>query len=206
VVDRLRAVVDIYDQADNWLGILPPEVNNGPWVPAAVTVDRDGNVYVTSSAQGGPPLAIYDQSWRLQQSIRDLTVDGVRVGYPTGVAVAGKDRKLIIVADSNNGRMVAVPRDGTPAEAYGNKPGPGQMGLPMGLATDNQGRVWVVDATDHSVSAWSILEEPVKHLFQFGAEGNGDGEFLFPSGIAIDGKGRVYITDRENDRIQIWSY
>jgi len=74
------------------------------------------------------------------------------------------------------------------------------------MALDNEQRLYVVDAVDHTVSAFDTRGEKMQVLFSFGDPGIGDGEFNFPNDITVDDTGRLYIADRVNNRVQVWLY
>ena len=80
---------------------------------------------------------------------------------------------------------------------YGN--GDGELIWPVGIATDSQGKLYVLDEW---VSRVSIFDGEGAFLGLWGSSGSGDGELLRPSGIAIDQQDTVYITDGGNHRVQ----
>jgi DNA-binding beta-propeller fold protein YncE len=80
---------------------------------------------------------------------------------------------------------------------YGN--GDGELIWPAGLATDSQGKIYIVDEWMNRVS---IFDGEGAFLKLWGAEGCGDGELFRPSGIAIDQQDTVYIADGGNQRVQ----
>ena len=77
----------------------------------------------------------------------------------------------------------------------------GQFALPLGIAVDTSGNVYVTDNENHRVQRFSANGE---FLSKWGSRGSRDGQFNFPGGIAVDREGRVYVAD-ENDRVQVFS-
>jgi DNA-binding beta-propeller fold protein YncE len=81
--------------------------------------------------------------------------------------------------------------------------GPGaerfQLDQPAGIATADDGRVYVTDQNNHRVIVFDRLGE---YLDEWGSYGNSEGMFLFPAGIAIASDGTVLVSDPGNHRIQ----
>jgi DNA-binding beta-propeller fold protein YncE len=203
-VDRLRLAVDVYAPDGRWLGLLSPPVAGGPWEPLSVDTDRDGNIYVTNTAQWTPTLVVYAPDGTIAETYETIEAGGVAVSFPTGIGVS-RDGRLFI-GDSNNSRLVELERGATSGRAYSAVPGEGSMALPRGVAFDGHGFCLVVDANDHAVWAWDVSSTPPRKLFQFGEPGIDEGAFLFPNDISVDGGGALYVADRDNDRVQIWRY
>ncbi len=85
----------------------------------------------------------------------------------------------------------------------------GQFNQPRGIAVDNQGRIYVVDAGNQRIQRFTP-----DGLFDmsFGSAGSGDGQFApfpgsvgGPNGIAFDGDGNMYVADTWNHRIQVFT-
>ncbi len=71
---------------------------------------------------------------------------------------------------------------------------------PAGMAIDQNGYLWVTEATQGSISHYNPEKEYV--LGQTGEWGSGDGQLESPSGIAIDPQGNLWVADTGNDRIE----
>jgi sugar lactone lactonase YvrE len=127
--------------------------------------------------------------------------------YPN--ATVGDALGRLYVADSNNGRLVVFGRTGEQIGVIRRGPGAGDLGMPRGLTIDDQGRLYVVDNTDHSIKVYQTSADPValpEFLGSFGEPGIGDGMFRFPNAVAADTRGRLYVADWNNDRVQVWTY
>lgn len=201
VVDRLRRAVDIFDEDGSWLGFLPPPTDSAQWSPLSVDTDREGNAYVTNSADAGPVITLYNSRGEIEETFDSIIVDGIAAAFPHGVA--SDDQGRLIVGDSNNARVIVLDPGTGSWRAFANLAGEA-MALPRGVALDGRGLSLVVDASDHSVSAWDFANQPTARVFQFGEPGIGDGAFLFPNDVAVGGDGTIYVADRDNDRVQIW--
>jgi streptogramin lyase len=75
----------------------------------------------------------------------------------------------------------------------------GPLKRAMGIATDRQGRIYVVDAELNAVLRMDDISGA--GLVSFGSAGNGIGQFKNPGAITIDRNGRIYVADTGNSRI-----
>ena len=111
--------------------------------------------------------------------------------------------------------------------AWGPPPGDGDghFSLPLGLATDSSGNVYVVDSGNSRIQkfdssgnvntflrtwGWGVDDgsssfQTCTSSCQAGTSGPGDGQFFSPVGVAIDSSGNVYVADTFNYRIQRFS-
>jgi len=76
---------------------------------------------------------------------------------------------------------------------------PGQMLLPMGLAVDGVGNIYVVDTGNSRIQKFDARGTPAGMI---GTAGGEPGQFNQPSDIAVDAAGNVYVVDTWNHRIQ----
>ncbi len=206
VVDRLRLAVDMYDPDGRWLGMLPdPPLTSGQWEPLGVSLNAEGEVYVVNGAPDGPLVAEYDANGVFVSTLGTMQDESGSFSFPAGVATGTVEEQLYI-ADSNNGRIVAIDAEGRIEDIYGNQGGQDAVALPRGMYIDHRGYCYVTDATGHEVKVWDVSKGKAKYLFSFGQPGIADGEFLYPNAVAVDGEGRVYVADTGNDRVQIWAY
>lgn len=75
----------------------------------------------------------------------------------------------------------------------------GPLKRAMSVATDTEGRLYIIDADLAQVVRIDDLTG--KNLVAFGSPGAGIGQFKNPSGIAVDKAGHIYIADTGNNRI-----
>jgi DNA-binding beta-propeller fold protein YncE len=75
----------------------------------------------------------------------------------------------------------------------------GQLNSPGGMATDEQGNLYVADWGNNRMQKF---DSSGKFLFKWGSGGVGDGEFNGLADVALDGQGNVYVVDYFNNRIQ----
>jgi sugar lactone lactonase YvrE len=92
--------------------------------------------------------------------------------------------------------------------AFPNRSGGAENGafdLPMGIAIDTDGYVYVSDSRNNRIQKF---DSQGNYITKWGAEGHGDREFLMPLGIAVrrvNGANFVYVADYGNDRVQKFS-
>ena len=75
----------------------------------------------------------------------------------------------------------------------------GQFSLPVSIAVDSAGNVYVTDAGNNRIQKFTSAGA---YVTQWGSEGSGNGQFESPWGIATDSAGNVYVADELNNRIQ----
>jgi DNA-binding beta-propeller fold protein YncE len=176
----------------------------GSWAPLGLGFDLRGRLLVTDVTPGRHGVAIFDREGAF---VRRFGREGDGLGelrYPN--AVVGDLYGRVVVSDSNNGRLQVFDVEGSPLFAFGRAEGGGRLGVPRGLAVDEDGRVHVADAIGHVVNVYGLREREAPLLFSVGSQGTGDGEWSFPNGLALDRSLRLYVTDRENNRVQVWTY
>ena len=135
-----------------------------------------------------------------------------RFDSPFDIASDGQGN--FYIADSFNNRIRKITPDGEVSTLAGN----GQQGfedgigtdaqffLPLGLATDNVGNIYVADTFNHRIR--KITPEGVVSTFAGnGEQGFEDGigtnaKFSQPNGLFIDSSGNVFVADRNNNRIR----
>ena len=172
---------------------------NGP-----ITVDKDGNVYV--SYWNGVSI------WRLSSDGKPVVK--FRIEAPSR---KGRFTELGGVAVDSSGKIYAVEsvdvdwEYGMPSiqkfeqngefittwevpEVAGDK-----FKYPAQIAVDGSGNAYVTDQSSHCVHK---LDTEGKYIKSWGSKGTDDGQFDTPEGIAVDKSGNVYVCDRQNSRIQ----
>lgn len=205
VSDRRAGTVYIYSRSGEYQGTVEPPAEWGDiWKPLALGFDGEGNLLVTEAKQGSQRVGVFGPDGSLLRSFGKEGEAAGEFAYPNGITADRLGR--IVVADSNNGRVVVLDAEGTPVMTLGRGGSGESMGLPRGLAVDERNRLYVADTVNHVVLAFELGDAGARQLFSFGGQGIGDGEFNFPNGVALDAAGRIYVADRENNRVQVWTY
>jgi DNA-binding beta-propeller fold protein YncE len=160
------------------------------WLPWAVAVDGDGNVYVSDVGSTRIRVLASDGTY-----LRDLNG---QFASPYGIAVGPGGR--VYVADLGHHRVQEFTSGGTLIRQWGSHgTGSGEFDLPYGLAVDAAGHVYVTDKGNHRIQ---VFTADGVYLAQWGGLGSGNGQFQAPTGIAVDAAGNVYVADAAANRIQ----
>jgi DNA-binding beta-propeller fold protein YncE len=121
---------------------------------------------------------------------------------PTGVAVT---TNRIHVADLD-GHCIRVYAKETrqllftiPRQPAANQPG--RLFMPVNLAIDKHGNVYVSDLAACQVQ---VFDAEGKHLRTIGSRGDMPGQFARPKGIAVDRAERVYVVDAATQVCQVF--
>ena len=202
VCDTGARAVDILDLDQLTLRRFAPVGSGKLGVPINVVLDADGSRYVTDTARNqvlhygaeGPLLGLLDG-----------TAAGTNVQRFTGVALAA-DR--IYATDVNGhcvrvydkasgGPLFTIPRDPLADEAVE----PGRLFMPVNLALDGSGRVYVSDLAACRVK---VFDPEGKYLRTIGSQGDLPGQFARPKGLAVDRAGRLFVVDAASQTCQIF--
>jgi DNA-binding beta-propeller fold protein YncE len=203
VSDRPKGQVYVYDADGGYMHTFTATVPIPGWQPMGLAFDTAGNLYVADLAGPNRRVEKYDRSGNLVQTFGEAD----HLNFPNGVAVDAKGN--VIIADSNNGRLMAYRPDGTLLAQVGRGVGVGELGMPRGVAIDGRERIYIGDTTAQAIEVMQLDDgsaPSIQHLGLLGGPGIEDGRFTYPNGVAVDGRGRIYVSDTGNDRVQLWSY
>ena len=81
--------------------------------------------------------------------------------------------------------------------------GPAEFDSPRGIATDDQGYIYVADTGNGRVQ---IFDRAGRYIAHVGHLGKGPGEFYSPAALWIDPQQTLYVADTINHRVQILTY
>lgn len=199
ICDTGTRSVDILNFVQKTMRRFTPTGMGKLGVPVNIVVDTDGTRYVADT--GRNQVVIYGADDSYQGAIGDA-----EKFRPTGVAVSG-DRIYItdltghcvqVYAKKGHEHLFTIPRD---PEAADDKE-PGKLYMPVNLALDPQGRLYVSDMASCKVQIYAADGAFLKTL---GSRGDMPGQFARPKGITVDREGRVYVIDAAAQVCQIFN-
>jgi streptogramin lyase len=170
--------------------------------PHGMTIDRDGNVWVTDSqtkdGKGGQVFKFSPDGRVL------LTLGKAGVAGETNESFAGPSDVVVapngdvFVTDGHvanaNGRVVKFSKDGKFIKAWGasHGSGPGEMNQPHSIAMDSRGRLFVADRSNSRIDIFDQDGKLLDTWKQFGR----------PSGVFIDRNDTIYVVDSQSNATQ----
>ncbi len=195
VADTDGTAVVVFDLARRQLTRFGGTREGRLLAPIGVAVTEGGTVYVTDSSQDVIKAFGPDGTFLAAYHI----LSGLK--RPTGIAY-DRVRRRLIVADTGNSRvLVCDPAGKLLREIGGRGTDPGLMSVPVNVAVDGAGRIFVVDPILCRVQRFSA-----EGVFEaaFGERGNMAGQFARPRGIAIDSEGHLHVTDALFNAVQVF--
>ena len=170
--------------------------------PTGIAVDKEGNIYVADtdnhSVQKFDKEGTFVSRWGDEADSEEG-----KFYYPRGLATSPDG--VIYIADSGNNRVQKFDLDGNLINAWGKfgfawrGAEAGKFDVPWGVATDQQGFLYVSDTSNARIQKFQPDGTP---LLKWGRDGGYDGAMFYPRGIAVDFFGNVYVADEGNHRIQ----
>ncbi len=181
--------------------------------PHGLTVDHDGNVWVTDCSCTRPPagVAIDSSGPPKGHQVFKFSPEGkllLTVGAPGG----GREAKFfwqpndVLVAPNGDffvaeghssspgstARVLKFKRDGTPIKSWGTfGSGPDNFNQPHALAMDSRGRLFVGDRGNDRIVIFDQDGNRLDTWYQFSR----------PSGIHIDANDHIYVADSESGSV-----
>lgn len=194
--------------------------------PSGIAVDAHGYVYVADTLNDR--IQVFDGSGGYITQWGVFGSGNGEFNEPRGISVA--ENGDIFVADTNNNRIqvfenpvegqITIVKDASPADGsdfgfftdvidrlvqkneWGSAgTGNGQFDMPMGLAVDRTGKVYVADSDNDRIQ---VFDNSGAYITEWGSSGSGNGQFSTPVAIAVDGAGTVFVVDQGNARIQVF--
>lgn len=159
--------------------------------PADLALSKDGKqLYVADSGNGLVQL-LASRTLRYQKSIGKAQLKAPQYLHE------GRFKQLM-VSDNKNRQVSFFDNKQILARYVANlAPAPLQ---PTGVAENSQGKIYLADAQQHSVSIYSTAQR--RKIKTVGGMGSQAGQFRNPTDLIIN-QGKLFVADTGNDRIQI---
>ncbi len=169
------------------------------WVNG-LAIDDDDRLFVSDGKMHR--VLILNTKHEVEGQISEGLVDPVGIAIDTAnrfLYVVDTQQDQVIVYDADSHKLLR--RIGTGGKNHFLTT-PGDFGAPQGVATDEDGNVYVTDTLNDRVE---IFDAEGNFISEFGKAGDGPGYFARPKGIAIDGDGHIWVTDQMQDRLQVFN-
>jgi tripartite motif-containing protein 71 len=163
--------------------------------PSGVTVDVDGDVYVTDIL--GSAIFKFDPNGGLLDRWTHPYASGNDF-RPTAIFASDEG---IYVTDYQNSVLYKFSYNGKIRDSIGGFDGtaPGEFTYPADVAVDVEGNIFVADTLNNRIQAlsdgWAAHDGGIE-----------EGDLDRPFGIAADDEGNVYVSDTFNNRVLKYSY
>ena len=128
-----------------------------------------------------------------QNFLSDVACAGPARCFTVGTSKASGEPRALLEARENT----VVPTVDRQFGSFGT--GNGQFSLPVGLAVDAEGNIWVADRVNNRITEFNAKGE---YLTKFGAAGSGNGQLNGPTSLAFTSNGNLWVTDAGNHRVQ----
>jgi len=160
----------------------------------SISVDNEGNVYVTDSGNARIQKFTSDG-----QFLKTWGVSGAGDGeFKNAVGIATYENNVYVV-DKELNRVQVFDSEGKFLQGWGKFGfGQGEFFYPQGISISNDGVVFVADTKNHRVQQFTTDGE---FISSFGIFGPGDGRLRAPVDIAL-GEDHVYVSDPGNFKIE----
>jgi sugar lactone lactonase YvrE len=192
VCDTRSPAIEILDLRKHHMELMAATEAGKMIKPVAIAIAPDGMKYIADTGAGA--IAVFDDS---DHFVRQIGHQGL---YPVGVAVHGNELYVtdykashVEVFDRTSGNTLRT------IGSLGRKPG--QLAGPLGIATDDQGNIFVDDIINCRVQKFA---PDGKLLGMFGMLGDRPGNFTRPKHIAVDHDGVIYVVDAAFQNVQMF--
>lgn len=170
--------------------------------PLGIDIAANGDIYVVDGTQ--QRVVVFDATGKYLRTFGGRAV----LARPSGIALSPDGKKAYVVDtggidiqehsmyvfDSESGELLQT--IGTRGTEEGN------FNLPLQVATDNEGSVFVVDGGNFRVQKFSA---DGKFLYTVGEAGRRSGQFSRPKGVSTDKDGNFYVVDAAFGNFQIFN-
>jgi uncharacterized protein (TIGR03663 family) len=180
----------------NWW--YPEDYKNMDWgTPLRALLDPDARAkvvkYVLYRELVNPPLGARELYFFVR---KDVARGGIVSGEEAGLAAPQTTIGAPVLQQPQPAAALVDVQD---VLTYGRQGGQTLLRDPKGITSDSDGRLYVADGTNGSIT---VLNRDGSMANSFGRKGAGEGEFNEPWGIAVAPDGSIFVADTWNHRIQ----
>jgi DNA-binding beta-propeller fold protein YncE len=192
--DRL---VRIFSRSGKPLGSLPPPSEQfGMRSPRYVTVDPQGEVYVSDRIN--LKVLVYSPQGELIDEIGDPEDGGTWA--PLGLSVGPAGELYVTEASVDGHRIVVFDSLGEPRAVFGEEgEEPGQILFANGVIADDKGRIFVSNGNNGRIDVFAPDGTYLESV-----SGSDAGALALPRGMALDDLGRLYVVDTVNQNVVVF--
>jgi DNA-binding beta-propeller fold protein YncE len=198
VADTENQRVEIYKPDGSWLYTIGNQgvLNDMPFSPVAVDVDRYDNLYVATAFS----IFIFDPGHALLTSFGQYGTDEGQFNNISDIKVDGDGN--IYVADRFNSRVQKLSPGGTFIASIGAAgSGPGELDRPSGLVFDSAGNIYVADEFHSRIAKFdgqgNYLSEWEYYMVNYNTK------MFWPKSIAIGPDDSIYCVDFPNTIVKL---
>ena len=175
--------------------------------PRGVAVDDEDNIYVVD--KGNSRIQKFSPDGKHMASVGTNGIGQLQFNWPKGIGIHPHTKNVYVTEAGNHCVQIlksdftfisvigAKDKDGKPTKGNGD----GEFNMPMGVAFDKSGLVYVTDAIKEQIQVFSKDGE---FIAKFGVSGNGNGELKFPCAVCVDENDLLYVTEGHNFRISVF--
>ena len=160
---------------------------------------RGGRVFVADTHDHD--VKVFDDDGRLIDRWGRRGDGAGDLNFPTHLAWS---HDQLLVTDALNARVQAFDGLGQPLRELGRRGlYVGNLVRPKGVATDDEGNVYVVESMHDTLL---VFDAQARLLLSIGGTGSEVGKFYLPAGVWVDARNRVYVADMFNGRVVVFQF
>jgi DNA-binding beta-propeller fold protein YncE len=162
--------------------------------PYGIAADGQGRIWVADMGIGG----VHQIDLAKEEVSYILSAGTTSLESPAGVAV-DLERNRLYVSDTTLAKVFLFDLDGRFIKEWD---APDHFGRPAGLAVDQSGQLYIVDAQKNRLS---ILSQDGVLLRTITSAALPDLTFNTPSNVAVNAQGQIFVVDSMNFRVESFS-
>lgn len=202
VTDTLKRAVLMFDIPGKQFKTIGTEGPGALRKPIGIAIASNGDVYVADNT--ARTVVVFDKDGKYLKNIGNRSI----LSRPSGVAVSPDSSRVYVIdtggVDTQEHHLyIFNNRTGELERTVGTRgKGEGEFNLALQVTTAKDGTVYVTDAGNFRVEAFTPNGD---FKLAFGKVGRKTGNFARPKGIATDNDGNIYVVDSAFGNFQIFN-